>query len=99
MARNVPYFRVTLDENATYQDMVQNPQIRAVVMSEVVDAIKDGIKKKKRDVSLFIINDTNYIASLDKKQWKPSLESALVHYEVLEEYNKCHEIKNIIDSL
>jgi hypothetical protein len=99
MARNVPYFRVTLDENATYQDMVQNPKIRAVVMSEVVDAIKDGIKKKKRDVSLFIINDTNYIASLDKKQWKPSLESALVHYEVLEEYNKCHEIKNIIDSL
>jgi hypothetical protein len=49
MARQVPYFRVTLDENATYQDMVQNPQIRGVVMSEVVNAIKDGIKKKKRD--------------------------------------------------
>jgi hypothetical protein len=99
MARQVPYFRITLGENATYQDMVENPQIREVVMSEVVNAIKDGIKKKRRDVSLFIINDTNYIASLDKKQWKPSLVSALDHYEKLEEYNKCYEIKNIIDSL
>jgi hypothetical protein len=99
MARQVPYFRIILKENATYQDMIQNPQIREVVMNELVDAIKDGIKKKRRDISLFIINDTNYIASLEKKQWKPSLESALIHYEGLEEYNKCHEIKNIIDSL
>ena len=99
MARQVPIFRVTLTNNATYQDVVENPQIRGIVMRELVSAVKEGIQKNKKDISLFIINDSDYIASLDKKQWKSSLNSALHYYEELEEYKKCSEIKNMIDSL
>jgi hypothetical protein len=99
MSRQVPIFRITLDNTATSQDVEKNPYIREIVMNELICAVKDGLKKKKRDISLFIINDSEYMVSLDKKQWKPSLESALTHYENLEEYHKCFEIKNIIDSL
>jgi hypothetical protein len=67
--------------------------------AELVDAVKDGIKRRRRNISLFVINDSNYIVGLDKKEWKPSLQSALKYYEIKEEYNKCSEIVNLIKSL
>jgi hypothetical protein len=99
MARQVPVFRVVLDHGVTFDDVEQNPEIQAAVMSELVDAVKDGIKRRRRNISLFQINDSNYIVGLDKKQWKPSLESALKYYEVREEYNTCSEIVKLISSL
>jgi hypothetical protein len=99
MARVIPVFRLVLDHDVSYSDVEQNPYVRDVVMSELVDAIKDGIKRRRRNISLFVINDSNYIVGLDKKEWKPSLQSALKYYEIKEEYNKCSEIVNLIKSL
>jgi hypothetical protein len=99
MARQVPVFRVVLDHGVTFDDVEQNPEIQAAVMCELVDAVKDGIKRRRRNISLFQINDSNYIVGLDKKQWKPSLESALKYYEIREEYNTCSEIAKLISSL
>ena len=99
MARQVPVFRVVLDHGVTFDDVEQNPEIQAAVMSELVDAVKDGIKRRRRNISLFQINDSNYIIGLDKKEWKSSLQSALKYYEIKEEYNKCSEIVNLIKSL
>jgi hypothetical protein len=99
MARQVPVFRVVLDRGITFDDVEQNPEVQAAVMSELIDAVRDGIKRRRRNISLFQINDSNYIVGLDKKQWKPSLESALKYYEIREEYNTCSEIVKLINSL
>jgi hypothetical protein len=99
MARQVPVFRVVLDHGVTFDDVEQNPEIQAAVMSELIDAVRDGIKRRRRNISLFQINDSNYIVGLDKKQWKPSLESALKYYEIKEEYTTCSEIVKLINSL
>lgn len=99
MARQVPVFRVVLDRGVTFDDVEQNPEIQAAVMSELIDAVRDGIKRRRRNISLFQINDSNYIVGLDKKQWKPSLESALKYYEIREEYTTCSEIVKLINSL
>ncbi len=99
MGRPIPVFRLVLDRGVSYEDVQENPYVQEVVMKEVVDAIKDGIKRKRRNISLFQINDSNYVIGLDKKQWKPSLESALKYFEEKEEYNKCSEIVKMINSL
>ena len=99
MARVIPVFRLVLDHDVSYSDVEQNPYVRDVVMNELVDAVKDGIKRRRANISLFVINDSNYIVSLDKKQWKPSLQSALQHYEKKEEYTMCSEIVKLINSL
>jgi hypothetical protein len=99
MSKPIPILKLTLDKGVNYDDIKNNPQIVSFVIDEMVDAVKDGIKSKRRNISLFQIYDSNYIIGLDKKQWKPSLESALKHYENKEEYIKCSEIKKIIESL
>lgn len=99
MARQIPVFRLVLDRGVSYEDVQENPYVQEVVMREVVDAIKDGIKRKRRNISLFQVNDSNYVIGLDKKQWKPSLESALKYYERHEDYSKCSEIVKLMNSL
>lgn len=99
MARQVPIFRLVMGENASYDAIKDIPEVQKVVMDELIDAIKDGIKRRRANISLFQINDSNYIVGLDKKQWKPSLETALKYYEAQEEYKVCSEVKKIIDSL
>ncbi len=99
MARQVPIFRLVMGENASYDAIKDIPEVKKVVMDELINAIKDGIKRRRANISLFQINDSNYIVGLDKKQWKPSLETALKYYEAQEEYKVCSEVKKIIDSL
>lgn len=99
MARQIPIFRLVMGENASYEAIKDIPEVQKVVMDELIDAVKDGIKKRRANISLFQINDSNYIVGLDKKQWKPSLESALKYYEEKEEYTVCSEVKKLIDSL
>ena len=99
MSRQVPIFRIVMGNNVSYEDIQDVPEVKQILMKELLCAIKDGIKRRRANVSLFQINDSNYIVGLDKKQWKPSLETALKHYEVKEEYTKCSEIKKMIDSL
>ena len=99
MARQIPVFRLVLNRGVSYEDVQKDSYVQEVVMSEVINAIKDGIKRKHRNISLFQINDSNYVIGLDKKQWKPSLQSALKFYEEKEEYNKCSEIVKLINSL
>lgn len=99
MSKPIPILRLILDHDVPYSEVEKNPQVREVVMNELVDAVKDGIKRRRANISLFVINDSNYIVSLDKKQWKPSLQSALQHYEEKEEYSKCSEIVKLINSL
>jgi hypothetical protein len=99
MARVVPTFILTLTNGASFIDVSEDKNVREIVMKEVIEAVKEGIKAKKNNISLFKINDSGYVVGLDKEQWKPSLESALNHYEELEQYNKCSEIKKMIDLL
>jgi hypothetical protein len=99
MSRQVPIFRIIVGEDVSYEDIQDVPEVKQILMKELLYAIKDGIKKRRANVSLFQINDSNYIIGLNKKQWKPSLETALKYYEDQEEYKVCSEIKQIIDSL
>ena len=99
MSRQVPIFRIVMGENVSYEYIQDIPEIKQILMKELIDAVKDGIKKRRANISLFQINDSNYIIGLNKKEWKPSLETALKYYEDQEEYKVCSEIKQIIDSL
>lgn len=99
MKRQVPVFRLIMRNDASYEDIKEIPEIKKILMEELINAVKDGIKKRRANISLFEINDSSYIISMNKKEWKPSLQTALKYYEQQEEYYKCSEVKKLIDSL
>jgi hypothetical protein len=84
---------------ASYEAMTRSPEIIQIVIDETVLAIKEGINKKKKSISLFEVADSEYYIELKKDNWKLSLEKALNYYLEREEYNKCAECRDLINQL
>lgn len=99
MRRKIPIFRVVLREGASYDQVKSHPQIQNIVIEELVMAVKEGIKKKKKSVSLFEIYNSGMLVELERPKWKQSLENALEFFIEKEDYDKCIEIRDLINKI
>lgn len=99
MKRKVPVFKVNIKPGASFRLLTEIPEIREIVIEETIVAIKEGINKKKKSISLFEIADSDYYIELEKDKWKLSLENAIDYYVEKEDYNKCIECRDLISKL
>jgi len=99
MKRKVPVFRVNAKPGASYDILTEIPEVREVVIEEMVVAIKEGIKKKKKSIPLFEIAGSDCYVEIEKDKWKSSLESAINYYIEKEDYDKCIECRDLINQL
>jgi hypothetical protein len=99
MKRKVPIFRINIKPGASFRPLTEIPEIREIVIEETIVAIKEGINKKKKSISLFEIADSDYYVELEKDKWKLSLENAIEYYVEKEDYNKCIECRDLISKL
>ena len=97
--RRIPVFRVRMSPGASYDMLTETPEVIQVVIDETLFAIKDGIEKRKKSISLFEVADSEYYIELKKDNWKSSLEKALEYYVEREEYDKCIECRDLINKL
>lgn len=99
MKRKIPVFKVVASEGESYDKMLEVPEIRDIVLEETLFAIKEGINKKKKSISLFEVADSNYYIELEKDKWKSSLETVLNYYAEREEYDMCIECRDLMNKL
>lgn len=99
MRRKIPTFRVNLGPGTSVSISYEVPEVVQVVLDETVFAIKEGITKKKKSISLFAVANSEYYIELKKDQWKASLEKALEYYVEKEEYDRCIECRDLINKL
>jgi len=69
------------------------------VYKSLVDGISEAIKTNKEEIKLCEVKNTNTYITVEKPEWKASLDSALQFYINTEEYEECSKIKNLIDKL
>ena len=99
MKRKIPVFRVSVQAGADYSQLEEHPEVKEVVIEEVIVAIKEAIKTKKTSISLFEVANSGYYIELKKEQFKPSLENALEYFLEREEYNRCAECRDLINKI
>jgi len=99
MRRKIPILRICIEPGASYSQLKEVPEIKKVVLEEVMHAIKEGINKNKPSISLFEIAYSNYYIDLKKEKWKLTLKKVLEYYIEREEYDKCAEIRDLINKL
>lgn len=97
--RKIPILRISLIAGADYSKICEVPEFKDVVMNELVIAIKDGINKNKKIVELFEISNTKLCISIEKENWKTSLNTAMEYFTNLENYSKCIECRDLIKQL
>ena len=89
MTRRIPIFEYNEELNT------KKPQ----VYKSLVDGVTEAIKTNKDKINLCEVKNTNVYITVEKSEWKSSLDSALQFYENTEEYEECSIIKNLINRL
>jgi len=89
MTRRIPVFSFDEELNS------KKPQ----VYKSLVDGVSEAIKSKKKSIKLCEVKNSNILITIEKPEWKKSLDSALQYYIKTEEYEECSKIKNLIDKL
>jgi len=69
------------------------------VYKSLVEGISEAIKTNKKEIKLCEVKNSNTFITVEKPEWKDSLDSALQFYINTEEYEECSKIKNLIDKL
>ena len=72
---------------------------RPQVYKSLVEGISDAIKDNDSKIELCEVRNSNIYVTVDRRDWKLSLDKALEFYENKEEYEECSKIKNLIDKL
>ena len=75
-----------------------NPKKRQVYKS-LIEGVSEAIKTNKKEIELCEVKNSNIYITVEKPEWKNSLNSALQYYENEEEYEECFKIKKLIDRL
>jgi len=89
MTRRIPVFSFDEELNS------KKPQ----VYKSLVDGVSEAIKSKKKSIKLCEVKNSGMYITVEKPEWKKSLDSALQYYINTEEYEECSKIKNLIDKL
>ena len=69
------------------------------VYKSLIDGVTEAIKTNKKEIKLCEVKNSNTYITIEKPEWKKSLDSALEYYISIEEYEECSKIKNLIDKL
>ena len=69
------------------------------VYKSLVDGVTEAIKTDKKEIKLCEVKNSDIYITVEKQEWKKSLDSALQFYINTEEYEECSKIKNLIDKL
>ena len=89
MTRRIPIFE--------YNEELKSSKHQ--VYKSLVDGVIEAIKKDKKEIKLCEVKNSGIYITVEKQEWKNSLDSALQYYIDIEEYEECSKIKNLIDKL
>ena len=89
MTRRIPIFEYNEELKS------KKPQ----VYKSLVDGVIDAIKTDKEEIKLCEVKNSGIFITVEKQEWKNSLDSALQYYIDTEEYEECSKIKDLINKL
>ena len=89
MTRRIPIFE--------YNEELSSKKTQ--VYKSLVEGVTEAIKSNKEEIRLCEVKNSNTYITVEKPEWKDSLDSALQFYIKKEEYEQCSKIKDLIDKL
>ena len=69
------------------------------VYKSLIEGVSEAIKNNTNKVKLCEVKNSNLYITVEKQDWKESLDNALEYYVKEEEYEECSKIKNLINKL
>jgi dephospho-CoA kinase len=93
------YFDEEEDIQANFQELLRSEQFKDLVKNDIYEKVTDAIKSNREEFVLFRMVYYGLDLLIEQKYYKKLLNTVLTVYEQEEDYLKCIEIKNLIDTL
>lgn len=99
--RKIPSMVITVvgDGRANIDSLCANETFAKAVFKEAVEGIKDAIANKRQSAILFEVAKSEYYVELEKTEWKQVLQICLDKHIEKEDYERCSEIKLLMDKI
>ena len=82
-----------------YKELSNKEEFRGIIMRDSFRAIKDAIKNNYTTIELFNIVNLSIIIKLSSLYFPTALKRISNYFEENEEYEKCAEIKQLINKI
>ena len=81
----------------SYNDELSSKKLQ--VYKSLIEGVSEAIESNKKEIKLCEVKNAGIYITVEKPEWKKSLDSALQFYVNREEYEECSKIKKLIDRL
>ena len=89
--------KLQFNGNFTFDDIFRDH--KSEIYESLIKIIKDSLDQDKVTVMIIQLNSKEYSINLTQDKYEKSLNNALSHFESLEEYEKCQECVDLLNSL
>jgi hypothetical protein len=96
--RTVPFLNYTVRDFSDYSEISMMSETQKIVFDNLIDAISFSIQKKKEYAEIFKLSEDSSV-SLNKDNWISAVEKAIEFYAELEDYEKCKQCTEIIQTV
>ena len=97
--RKITNIEISYSTKRELKELSNKEEFRDIIMKDSFKAIKEAIKNNNTTVELFNIVNLSVIIKLSSLYYPSALKKISKYFEENEEYEKCAEIKNILNSL
>jgi len=97
--RKITSIEISYSNKRELKELSNKEEFRDVIMRDSFKAIKEAIKKDKTTVELFNIVNLSIIIKLSYLYYPSALKKISNYFEEYEEYEKCAEIKQLINKI
>jgi hypothetical protein len=81
------------------QQLEDSPQFNDLILKDAFDIVEKAAKTKKKSVPLVAIPNLGLEVSIERHNFKPILQKALDYYTEQEQYERCMDVAQLIESL
>jgi hypothetical protein len=79
--------------------LATSEQFTSFILQNSLDIITQAMEEKKDKVELFNIVNMSFIVEIEKSQYPSILKKIMEYYADQEDYDKCIEIQNVLNSI
>lgn len=81
------------------QQLEENQPFNDLILKDAFDVVERAAKTKKKSVPLINIPNLGLEVSIERHNFKPILQKALDYYTEQEQYERCADVAQLIESL
>jgi len=90
---------ITFNQKEDLLDLAQNEKYKKFILEETYKALKDNIPSKPERIQLFDIINFGFVISISSEDYNKCLYSVLKHFESIEDYSSCSDVKKLLKQL